>query len=324
MASVATAPVVSRTRSATMSGTAARVGTLLVQAPHRKGIVSTLAQLLNEHGATILDSNHFSDPREKVFFQRITFDLSMLSIESPGSAGARSGAQRRGAEIDRVSFERALRQIAEQYTMTWRVWYGDRKRRVALFTSKAEHCLYDLLIRHRAGELACDIPLILSNHPDMGPVARHFGVPFHYLPVTTENKQQQEATAAELVDRASVDLIVLARYMQILSPSFVARYPHRIINVHHSFLPAFVGGNAYRQAHERGVKMIGATSHYVTSDLDQGPIIEQATVRCAHRDSVEDLVRKGRDLEKHVLAAAVRWHLDDRVQVFAGKTVIFD
>ena len=306
MPSLATAaPVVSRTRSATMSGAAARVGTLLVQAPHKKGIVTTLTQLINGHGATIIDSNHFSDQREKMFFQRIQFDLSTLAM-------------------DRVSFEKSLRELGETHAMGWRVWYGDRKRRVAIFTSKQEHCLYDLLIRHRAGELACDIAMVVSNHPDLGPVARHFGLAFHYLPVTKETKEQQERAAANLLDRANVDLIVLARYMQILSPTFVARYPHRIINVHHSFLPAFIGANPYRQAHERGVKMIGATSHYVTADLDQGPIIEQATVRCAHRDSVDDLVRKGRDLEKQVLAAAVRWHLDDRVQVFAGKTVIFD
>ena len=156
------------------------------------------------------------------------------------------------------------------------------------------------------------------------PIARHFGVRFHCLPVTRDRKEQQEAAAIELLDRAGVDLIVLARYMQILSPSFVARYPSRIINIHHSFLPAFVGADPYRQAHEKGVKMIGATSHYVTLDLDQGPIIEQGTVRCAHRDTVEDLVRKGRDLEKNVLAAAVRWHLDDRVLIHDGKTVVFD
>lgn len=288
-----------------MSGTAAKVGTLLIQAEHRKGIVTSLASALNYHGATILDSAHYSDPAGGMFFQRIQFDLATLTT-------------------DRATLEDALGDIGEDYEMGWRIWYGDRAKRVAIFTSKEEHCLYDLLIRHRAGELACDIAMVLSNHPDLGPVARHFGVAFHYLPVTKETKERQEWAAGELIDRASVDLIVLARYMQILSPAFVARYPHRIINVHHSFLPAFIGSHAYRQAHERGVKMIGATSHYVTSELDQGPIIEQATVRCAHRDSVDDLVRKGRDLEKQVLAAAVRWHLDDRVQVYAGKTVIFD
>jgi formyltetrahydrofolate deformylase len=292
-----------RTKSATMSGVAARVGTLLVQAPHKKGIVTTLAQELSSHGATLLDSNHYSDSR--MFFQRVQFDLATLAS-------------------DRLTLERGLRHIGEEFGMRWRIWYDDRKRRVAIFTSKQEHCLYDLLIRHRAGELPCDIAMVISNHPDAGSIASHFAVPFYLLPITPETKRAQEDVAARLIDAAEVDLIVLARYMQILSPEFVARYEARIINVHHSFLPAFIGANPYRQAHERGVKMIGATSHYVTSDLDQGPIIEQATVRCLHRDSVDDLVRKGRDLEKHVLAAAVRWHLDDRVMVHDGKTVVFD
>jgi formyltetrahydrofolate deformylase len=291
-----------------MSGSAAtttRVGTLLVQGPHRKGIVTSLAQLLNGHGATILDSSHYSDAPSGMFYQRLQFDLT-----TPG--------------VDRISLEINLRELGERFGTKWRVWYGDRRRRVAVFASKQEHCLYDLLIRHRAKELACEISMVISNHPDAGAIARHFAIPFHHLPITPETKQRQEAAAAELIDTACVDLIVLARYMQILSPAFVARYPQRIINVHHSFLPAFVGANPYRQAHERGVKMIGATSHYATADLDQGPIIEQATVRCAHRDSVDDLVRKGRELEKSVLAAAVRWHLDDRVMVAGGKTVVFD
>jgi formyltetrahydrofolate deformylase len=297
-------PVVSRTRSATMSGAAPKVGTLVVQGPHRKGIVSAVTQALNDHGATILDSNHFSDTNVKMFFQRLRFDLSSVS--------------------DRTGFESGLGAIAERFNMGWRLWYGDRKRRIAVFASRQEHCLYDLLIRHRAGELPCEITMVVSNHPDAGPIARHFGVAFHHLPVTDETRERQETLATELIDRAGVDLIVLARYMQILSPGFVARYPMRLINVHHSFLPAFVGADPYRQAHEKGVKMIGATSHYVTAELDQGPIIEQATVRCAHRDTVDDLVRKGRDLEKNVLAAAVRWHLDDRIMVHAGKTIVFD
>ena len=304
MQDFATKPIVARTRSATWSGSVVRTGTLLVQGPHRKGIVTSLNSVLASFGTTILDSNHHSEGPAGMFFLRIQFDLATLS--------------------DRVAFERSLRQLGERYEVSWRVGYGERLRRIAIFASKQEHCLYDLLIRHRAGELPCEIAMIISNHGDAGPIARHFGVPFHLLPVTPETRSQQESTAAEVIDRANVDLIVLARYMQILSPQFVARYPHRIINVHHSFLPAFVGASPYRQAHEKGVKMIGATSHYVTADLDQGPIIEQATVRCAHRDSVEDLVRRGRELEKHVLAAAVRWHLHDRVLVHAGKTIVFD
>ena len=287
-----------------MSGKAQRTGTLIVQAPHEKGIVSTVSQLLARHGATVIDSAHYSDSLSHTFFQRLQFDLAGLS--------------------DRAALERSLRDVGARAAMRWRVWYGDRRRRIAVFASKQEHCLYDLLIRHRAGELDCEIAMIISNHAEATPIARHFGVPFHHLPVSPERRRTQETAACDLVDRAGADLIVLARYMQILSPEFVARYPHRIINVHHSFLPAFIGANPYRQAHERGVKMIGATSHYVTAELDQGPIIEQATVRCAHRDSVEDLVRKGRELEKHVLAAAVRWHLEDRVVAYDNKTVVFD
>ena len=286
-------------------GSTTKVGTLLVQGPHLKGIVTSLSQMLSGHGATILDSAHHAESAPAMFFQRIQFDASTLSS-------------------DRVTLEKSLRELGERFGVAWRMWYADRAKRVAILASKQEHCLYDLLIRHRARELPCEIAMVISNHPDAGPIARHFDVPFHHLPVTADAKQRQEAAAAELIDRAGVDLIVLARYMQILSPQFVARYPQRIINIHHSFLPAFVGANPYRQAHEKGVKMIGATSHYVTADLDQGPIIEQSTVRCAHRDTVDDLVRKGRDLEKQVLAAAVRWHLDDRVMIHAGKTVVFD
>ena len=304
MQEYAAKPFVARTKSATWSGPVLRTGTLLVQGPHRKGIVTSLNSVLASFGTTILDSNHHSEGPTGMFFLRIQFDVSTLR--------------------DRVAFERNLRQIGERYELRWRVGYGERRRRIAIFASKQEHCLYDLLIRHRAGEMPCEIAMVISNHGDAGPIARHFDVPFHYLPVTPESRSQQESTIAEVIDRAGVDLIVLARYMQILSPQFVARYPHRIINVHHSFLPAFVGANPYRQAHEKGVKMIGATSHYVTAELDQGPIIEQATVRCAHRDSVEDLVRRGRELEKNVLAAAVRWDLDDRVLVHAGKTIVLD
>ena len=240
-----------------------------------------------------------------MFFQRLRFDLSSLTT-------------------DRVSLEAGIREVGERFSMDWKLSYGERVRKIAVFASKQEHCLYDLLIRHRAGELACEIAMVISNHPDAEPIARHFGVAFHHVPVTAETRDTAEAAAHDLIAASGVELVVLARYMQILSSGFVARYPARIINIHHSFLPAFVGANPYRQAYEKGVKMIGATSHYVTAELDQGPIIEQATVRCSHRDSVDDLVRKGRDLEKRVLAQAVRNHLEDRILVYAGKTVVFD
>ncbi len=282
----------------------AQVATLLVACPDRKGLVAALAQVLYGHGANILDSDQHTDPVAGMFFQRLHFDLSSLTT-------------------DRQSLEVGIREVAERFQMAWRLAYGHQVKRVAVFVSKSEHCLYDLLVRYRSGELPCELAMIVSNHAQAAPVAQHFGVPFHHLPVTPETKAAQEAAALDLLDGAKVDLVVLARYMQILSPAVVARYPGRIINIHHSFLPAFIGANPYRQAYERGVKLIGATSHYVTSELDQGPVIEQATVRCTHKDSVEDLVRKGRDVEKVVLAAAVRWHLEDRVLVYANKTVVF-
>ncbi len=281
------------------------LATLLVVCPDRKGIVAALAQLLYGHGANILDADQHTDPVAQRFFQRIRFDLASLTT-------------------DRVALEHGIREVAERLNMDWRIAYGERVPRVAVLASKQEHCLYDLLIRYRAGELPCELVMVVSNHAQAAPIAKHFDVPFHHLPVTPDSKPQQEAALVELLTGARVELIVLARYMQVLSPDFVARYPSRIINIHHSFLPAFVGANPYRQAYERGVKMIGATSHYVTNELDEGPIIEQATIRCTHRDSVDDLVRKGRDLEKRVLAAAVRSHLEDRILVYANKTVVFE
>ena len=284
---------------------AANLATLLVACKDRKGIVASLAQVLYGHGANILDSDQHSDPIAGMFFQRLRFDLSTLTT-------------------DRVALENGIKEVGERLSMDWRLSYGAKVRRVALLVSKQEHCLYDLLIRHRAGELACEIAMIISNHPDAESIAKHFGVAFHHVPVTAETKATAEARATEIMEAAGIDLIVLARYMQILSPEFVARWATRIINIHHSFLPAFVGANPYRQAYEKGVKLIGATSHYVTAELDQGPIIEQAVAQCSHRDSVDDLVRKGRDLEKRVLAQAVRAHLEDKILVYAGKTVVFD
>jgi len=282
-----------------------KLATLLVACPDRKGIVATLAQVLYGHGANILDADQHTDPVAGLFFQRIRFDLSTLST-------------------DRVSLEAGIREVGERFAMDWRIAYGHQIKRVAVFASKQEHCLYDLLVRYRAGELPCELAMVVSNHEAAAPIAAHFGIPFHHVPITAETRDAQEAATLALLEAARIDLVVLARYMQVLSPAFVGRYPSRIINIHHSFLPAFVGANPYRQAYVRGVKLIGATSHYVTDILDEGPIIEQGTIRSSHRDSVDDLVRKGRDLEKVVLAAAVRWHLEDRILVYAGKTVVFD
>ncbi len=281
------------------------LATLLVSCPDRKGLVASLAQTLYGHGANILDADQHTDPVAQMFFQRIRFDLASLTT-------------------DRVALEAGIGEVAARMGMTWRLAWGHQRKRLAIFVSRYDHCLYDLLLRHRGGELACDVAMIVSNHDELAPIARQFDVPFHHLPVAAATKATQEAAAQALLAAARVDTIVLARYMQVLSEAFVAAWPARIINIHHSFLPAFVGGNPHRRAFERGVKLIGATAHYATADLDEGPIIEQAVIRCSHRDSVDDLVRKGRDLEKVVLADAIRWHLEDRVLVYAGKTVVFD
>jgi formyltetrahydrofolate deformylase len=279
--------------------------TLLVSCPDQRGIVAALAQLLYGHGANILDADQHTDPQAGQFFQRIRFDVSEI-------------------HTDRTSLERAIGEVAARFAMRWRLAWGRRPKRMAILVSKYEHCLYDLLLRQRSGELACEIPLILSNHPDLKPVAEQFGIPFEVFPITPETRRAQEERAIERIEAHGVDLVVLARYMQVLSPEFVAAYPERIINIHHSFLPAFVGSKPYHQAHQRGVKLIGATAHYATTDLDEGPIIDQDVARCSHRDSVGDLIRKGRDLEKLVLARAVRWHVDDRVLVYGNRTVVFD
>lgn len=278
---------------------------MLVSCPDTRGIVAALAQLLYGHGANILDADQHTDPAAGQFFQRIRFDLSQI-------------------HTDRTSLERAIAEVAGRFSMQWRLAYGGKPKRVALFVSKYDHCLYDLLLRHRAGELACDVAVVISNHPDLAPVAAQFGVPYEVFPITKDTKRAQEDKEMARLDELGVDLVVLARYMQVLSGEFVSRWAGRIINIHHSFLPAFMGGKPYHQAHERGVKLIGATAHYATSDLDEGPIIDQDVTRCSHRDSIDDLVRKGRDLEKVVLARAVRWHLDDRILVYGNKTVVFD
>ncbi len=284
---------------------APELATLLVSCPDRRGIVAALAQLLYGHGANILDSDQHTDPIEQQFFQRIRFDLSELIT-------------------DRGTLERALAEVAERFQMNYRLLYAARPKRVALFVSKYEHCLYDLLLRHRAGELSCEIPVIVSNHPDLERAAREFGIPFVVVENTAATRAAAESREHALLKEHDVDVVVLARYMQVLSADFISRWEGRIINIHHSFLPAFVGGRPYHQAYERGVKLIGATAHYATAVLDEGPIIEQDVVRASHRDSVEDLVRKGRDLEKFVLARALRWHINDRVLIYGNKTVVFD
>ena len=239
------------------------------------------------------------------FFQRIKFDLSEL-------------------HTDRQTLKKAVEEVADRFSMQWRLTDPAKVKRVAVFVSKYDHCLYDLLLRQRSGELPCEIVDIVSNHGDLRAIAEQFDVPFHVIPITKQNKAEQERVEIELLDKKSVDLVVLARYMQVLTKDFLDHFPNRVINIHHSFLPAFTGGKPYHRAYERGVKLIGATAHYATAELDEGPIIEQDVVRSSHRDSVSDLIRKGRDLEKVVLARAVRWHLEDRVLVYDNKTVVFE
>ena len=277
---------------------------LLVSCRDRPGLVAALGQLLYGHGANILDADQHSDRQAGMFFQRIHFELSQL-------------------QTDRASLELAIGEVAERFGMQWRLHLAEQRKRIAIFVSKHDHCLRDLLLRHRAGEMRRDIPPIAHNHPDLEPIARQFGIDFAVFPITRDTKHEQEKREIALLDQTEIDLVVLARYMQVLSSDFIDHFPSRIINIHHSFLPAFTGSKPYHRAYQRGVKRIGATAHYATTDLDEGPIIEQDVIRCSHSDAVDDLVRKGRDVERSVLARAVRWHLDDRVMVCHNRTVVF-
>ena len=279
--------------------------TLLVSCPDRRGIVAALAQLLYGHGANILDSDQHTDLEAEMFFQRIHFDTSDL-------------------RTDETSLRGAIAEVGERFAMSWRLEDPRRERRIAVFVTKVDHCLYDLLLRERSRELNGRIAMIVSNHEHLRGVADQFDVPFFHFPINPDNKAEQEQRQLDLLHGEAIDLVVLARYMQILSDDFIGAYNASILNIHHSFLPAFIGGRPYHQAYTRGVKLVGATAHYATADLDEGPIVEQDVVRCSHRDSVRDLIRKGRDLERVVLGRAVRWHLEDRVLVYGNKTVVFE
>jgi formyltetrahydrofolate deformylase len=283
----------------------AKTAILLIDCPDRKGIVAAVAEFLYRHNANILHADQHQDAERGLFLMRVEWDLA-------------------GFDLSLEDCTRQFALIAEPFQMRWRVEQSASPPRVALFVSKYDHCLVDLLYRRQSGELVCDIPLIISNHPDAEHWAAFYGVPFFHVPVETGHKAEAEGRQLALLEEHRIDLIVLARYMQVLSADFVARWPQRIINVHHSFLPSFSGARPYHRAFERGVKLIGATSHYVTPDLDEGPIIEQDVVRVSHRDGLEDLIQKGRDLEKVVLARAVRWHIDHRILVYRCKTVVFD
>ena len=279
--------------------------TLLITCPDAKGIVASIANFLHEHNANILHADQHQDAENSLFLMRVEWDLEQFNL-------------------DEASFAQHFAAIATKFGMHWQLKLSEHKPRLALMVSQYDHCLIDLLHRHQQGELACEIPLIISNHEDTKSLAQFYGIDFHRIVVNKENKAEAEAAQFKLFDDYNIDLIVLARYMQILSSDFVARYPQQIINIHHSFLPAFIGAKPYHRAFERGVKLIGATAHYVTEVLDEGPIIEQDIARISHRDQVEDLLQKGRDLERVVLSRAVRWHIDNRILTYANKTVIFD
>ena len=317
---------------------------LLIDCPDRKGLVARVSSLLYERGANILHADQHQDHDLGLFFMRVEFalngpaegelsassaqDSSKTSLHAAPSLSAAPSPSAvpppSAGPFDLEGFKAAFAPLARELGMRWKLSSSARRPRVALFCSQYLHCMADLLHRWRTGELACEIPLIVSNHRDVEKLAAFYGIPFACVEAAASTRVQAEARQMELLTANAVELVVLARYMQVLSPAFVARYPMAIINVHHSFLPAFTGAKPYHAAHARGVKLIGATSHYVTDVLDDGPIIEQDVARISHRDQVEDLVARGRDLERMVLSRAVRWHLDRRILCYANKTVVFD
>jgi formyltetrahydrofolate deformylase len=278
---------------------------LLLSCPDQPGIVAAVADFVFRHGGNIVDAQQHTDATDGIFFQRIEFELD-------------------GFDLACDEIEPAMRELVDRFGMECAVRFSDELARVGVLVSREAHCLVDLLARSRRSELAVDIPVVISNHEDQAEVAGWFGVAFRHLPVTPETKPEQERAVQEVLDEHGVTLVVLARYMQILSAEFCDRWPGRIINIHHSFLPAFSGARPYHQAHERGVKLIGVTAHYATAELDDGPIIDQDVVRVSHRDAVADLRRRGRDLEVAVLARAVRAHVEHRVLVHGRRTVVFD
>ncbi len=287
-------------------GTTMNTATLLCSCTDRTGIVAALTNFVADYGGNIIDLDQHSDDESQHFFMRLVWDTKNFALS-------------------REDIPNALSMEAKKFSdMVFHVYFKDPLPRTALFVSKTQHCMADLLLRQQMGELPGEMALVIGNHEDLADLAKHFHVPFHYIPVDKENKAKAEAEQQELLRANNIDLLVLARYMQILSPEFVQAWQGRIINIHHSFLPAFVGAKPYHQAKKRGVKIIGATAHYVTADLDQGPIIAQDVTRVSHRDNVEALIRKGRDIERQVLGRAVRLHLERRIIVNGNRTVIFD
>ncbi|TLD69016.1 formyltetrahydrofolate deformylase [Phragmitibacter flavus] len=277
---------------------------LLIHSPDQPGLVHDVTGFIFAHGGNIVDLQQHIDPEENAFFMRVAWTLEKFTLDT-----------------EEIASRFAI--IARRHQMRWKLRFASNRHRLALLVSKESHCLYDLLSRHESGELPVDIPLIISNHDLLRSASERFGIPFHHFPVTKDNKAEVEQQQLALLREHRIDTVVLARYMQIISAGFVEAYPDNIINIHHSFLPAFVGAKPYHQAYERGVKIIGATSHYVTADLDQGPIIHQDITRVTHEDSVRDLVRIGKDLEKNVLAGALWSHVTNKVLVYRNKTIVF-
>ena len=278
---------------------------LSVICPDKEGLIAAVSSFISMHDGNVLSSDQYVNRESGRFLMR-------LEIEGEGFG------------LERDEFASAFAPLARRHAMDWRVSFTDAPKRMAILVSRYDHCLIDLLWRWDAGELDAEIPLVVSNHPDLAGRVEAYGIPFFHLPVTKETRTEQEAEMLNLLAEHDIDFVVLARYMQILSPKFVSAYPDRVLNIHHSFLPAFVGADPYRRAHDRGVKTIGATAHYVTEDLDAGPIVHQDVAHVTHRDTVEDLVRLGREVERRVLARAVRWHLEDRVLVDGHRTVVFE
>lgn len=277
--------------------------TLLISCPDQQGLVAKIANFIYANGGNVIHADQHRDEPSELFLSRIEWQLD-------------------GFNLQRDLIGPAFDSIAKPLRATWQLHFSDVVPRMAIWVSKQNHCLLDLLWRHQAGELTAEIPLIISNHKTLQPIAKQFNIDFHHIPITKDTKPEQEAKQLQLLKEHAIDVVVLAKYMQILSPGFIDQFPN-VINIHHSFLPAFVGANPYHRAYERGVKIIGATGHYVTSDLDAGPIIEQDVVHVSHRDQVSDLIRKGKDVERLVLARAVRLHLQNRVLVYGNRTVVF-
>jgi formyltetrahydrofolate deformylase len=277
---------------------------LLLSCPDRIGLVSRISHFIFERGGNILDLDEHVEADGKQFSLRVAWDMKNFSIPA-------------------AAIDAAFTPLAREFDARWNISFLEKKQRIAIFVSSYDHCLQEILWRHSIGEYAVDIPLVISNHSDLKPLADHYSIPFYVFPITADNKRQQEEKELQLLKEHRIDTVVLARYMQILSAQFVQEYPDKIINIHHSFLPAFIGSDPYKQAYQRGVKIIGATSHYVTEDLDTGPIIEQDVVQISHRDTVSDLKRKGRDLERLVLARALHFHAEYRVLVCGQKTIVF-